>query len=222
MKKSHRWAILAVAVVTLSYLILPALAQTQSPVRASSGANIALVDITYIFKNHGRFKAQMEEMKTDVERAEAAVKQEREAITKLAEQLQEFRKGTVEYKQMEEQLAKRQADLSVQVTLTKNKFLQREAEVYYGVYQEITQVTDYYAKQHGIDMVLRFNGDQADVQQPQSVLSFINKPVVWYQSNLDITPAILQELNRSSVAPRPRADMNQGPARNPVPSPFQR
>ncbi len=201
MKKSHRWAILAAAVATVSYLILPALA--QAPVRTGAAPNIALVDISYIFKNHGRFKGQMDEMKADVQRAETNVKTKRDEITKLAERLQEFRKGTQDYKQLEEELAKRQADLSVQVTLQKNQFLQREAEIYYNVYQEISQATEYYAKQHGIDMVLRFNGDPADVQRPDSILSFINKPVVYYQQSLDITPAILTELNRTAINPGP-------------------
>ncbi len=200
MKTSHRWAMLAAAVAALSYLILPALAQ-QGPVRSGPGPSIALVDISYIFKHHGRFKGQMDDMKADVQRAEAQVKSERQAITKLAEHMQELRKGTQDYKQLEEELAKRQADLSVQVTLQKNKFLQREAEIYYNVYQEIAQATEYYAKQHGIDVVLRFNGDPADVQRPDSILSFINKPVVYYQPGLDITPAVLSELNRTAIDP---------------------
>ena len=68
--------------------------------------------------------------------------------------------------------------------MQKNEFLQREATIYHNVYQEILQATDYYCKQHGIDIVLRFNGDQVDPQQPDSVLTFINKPVVWYQTEL--------------------------------------
>jgi outer membrane protein len=119
-------------------------------------------------------------------------------MNKLNERLQEFRKGTPDYKQMEEELAKRQADLQVQVQLRKNEFLQREAKIYHTVYMEIWQVTDDYAKQNGVDLVLRFNGDPVDVDRPDSVLTFINKPVVWYQKNMDITPAILGELNRSA------------------------
>lgn len=217
MKKSHRLAVLAAAVLSLSYLISVALA--QAPARAGAAPSMALLDVSYIFKNHARFKGMMEDMKADVERAEAQVKTDREAIGKLAERLQEFRKGTPDYKQMEEELAKRQADLAVRVNLQKNEFLQREATIYHNVYQEILQATDYYAKQNNIDMVLRFNGDPVDVQRPDSVLTHINRPVVWYQKNLDITPAILQELNRTAINP---ASANRGaaPARQGVP--FQR
>jgi Skp family chaperone for outer membrane proteins len=201
-KQSHRWAILAAAVLSFGYLISLAVAQ-QGPVRPGAGPHVALLDVSYIFKNHARFKDMMQGMKADVERAEAHVKSERDAIGKLAEGLGNFRKGTPDYKQMEEELAKRQADLSVQVTLQKNEFLQREATIYHNVYEEILQATDYYSKQNGIDMVVRFNGDPVDVQRPDSVLAHINQQVVWYQKNMDITPAILQELNRTAVNPGP-------------------
>jgi Skp family chaperone for outer membrane proteins len=210
-KKSHRWAVLAAVVLSLSYLI--SLAVAQGPARSAAGPTIALLDVSYIFKNHARFKGMMEDMKADVERAEAHVKSERETINKLVERLQEFRKGTPDYKQMEEDLAKRQADLAVRVNLQKGDFLQREAKIYHNVYQEIWQAADYYTKQNGIDMVLRFNGDPVDVERPDSVLTWINKPVVCYQKQLDITPAILQELNRTAVNPGPAAV----PARQGVP-----
>ena len=82
MKKSHLWAVLA-AVLLSSYLSSAALA--QAPARPAGGPSIALLDVSYIFKNHARFKGMMEDMKADVERAENQVKAERDAITKLNE-----------------------------------------------------------------------------------------------------------------------------------------
>jgi Skp family chaperone for outer membrane proteins len=194
-KQFHRWAVPAAIALSLSFF--GCLAMAQGPVAPPAGQNLAgprlaLLDVSRIFKNHARFKGMMEDMKADVERAEAQVKTERETITKLAERLQEFRKGTPDYNQMETELAKRQADLSVQVQLQKNEFLRREAKIYNAVYQEIWQATDYFAKQHRIDMVLRFNSEPVDAERPDSVLTFINKPVVWYDGGLDITDAILQ------------------------------
>ena len=197
MKKSRHWAVLAVAV--LSWCCVSSLGVAQGTVRPSAGPKIALLDISYIFKNHTRFKGQMEDMKVAVKNAEAQVQQEREAINKLIEQLQELNKGTRDYQQMEELIAKRQADLAVKVRLRKNDFLQQEAKIYHNVYQEIWQATDDYCKRAGIDLVLRFNGDPADVNVPQTVLAHINKPVVWHNKQSDITPIVLQDLNRTAV-----------------------
>ena len=211
MKKPYRWAVLAATILSLSYLASLAVGQApaRAPAQPMAGQTVALLDVTYIFKNHARFKSMMEEMKADVQRAENAVKAERESLSKAAEDLQAtYRKGTPEYKNAEEGLANRQAKLAVDVNRQKNEFLQREAKIYNTVYQEIWQATDYYCKQNGFDMVMRFNGDPVDVDRPESVLGRINQQVVWYQSRLDITPAILRDLNRAPV-------VNPGPASRP-------
>ena len=205
MKNPYRWAALAVVVLLLGCFV--SLAVAQAPTRPiagqpAAGQNIALLDVTYIFKNHVRFKAEMERMKADVQRAESDIKAQRDKLAKVAEDAQNFRKGTPEYKAAEEQLANGQAKMQVDVQRQKKEFLQNEAKIYNSVYQEIYQVTDYYCKQNGIDLVVKFNGDPVDVDQPDSVLAYINKPVVWYQQRLDITLPILTQLNgRAPVNP---------------------
>jgi Skp family chaperone for outer membrane proteins len=220
-KNPYRWA--ALAVVALSFGCVVALAVAQGPARPvagqpmsgqpaagqpSPGQNIALLDVTYIFKNHAGFKAEMERMKADVQAAEGNIKAQRDKLAKVAEDMQNYRKGTPEYKAAEEQLANGQAKMSLDVQRQKKDFLQKEAAIYNSVYQEIFRVTDYYCKQNGIDLVIKFNGDPVDVDQPDSVLAYINKPVVWYQQRLDITLPVLTQLNG-------RAPVNPGPAARP-------
>jgi Skp family chaperone for outer membrane proteins len=206
-KKSHRWAILAI-VVSVGGLISLAVAQ-QPAGRAQSGA-LAVIDISRIFKSHTRFKLQMEELKRDVQAAETKVRQEREEITKLAtEVLPTFQKGTQQYSEMEEQIADRQAKLAVAMNRQKSEFMQREATIYHNVYQEIWQAADYFCRQNKIDMVLRFNGDPVDVQRPDSVMAHITKQVVWFDPGLDITPQILQDVNRPAAAPATANDPRQ-------------
>lgn len=204
MKKSHRWAILAL-LISFGYLITLAVAQNPTPPTgqpAGAGPRLALIDITRIFKTHVRFKQMMDEMKSAVQAAETKVKAERDAINRLIqEQLPTLNKGTKDYADLEEQIANRQAKLAVDVNRQKGDFLQRESMIYHSVYQEVLQTTDYFCKQQRIDMVLRFNGEPVDVQRPDSVLTFINRPVVWYDPGLDITDLILQSLNRGAAAP---------------------
>jgi len=200
-KKSLCWAALAV-LLSLSANSPQVVAQGQpGGAQPVAGPRLALIDVTHIFKNHIRFKGMIGDMKDDVKKAENWARGERIAIGKLAERLQEFNQGTPDYKALEEEVARRQADLSVKVQLQRNEFLQREAKIYYNVYQEIWQATDYFSRQHNIDMVLRFNGGQVDPAKPDEVLSDINKQVVWHNRGLDITDAILTELNRTAINP---------------------
>jgi Skp family chaperone for outer membrane proteins len=192
-----------------------AAAQNPQPPAVPTGGAIGLLDVNYIFKNHQRFKLQMEEMRTDVERAEATVQKDREAIQKLAEELERY-KGTRDYRAMEQDIADRQAKLAVQVRMQQREFLEREARIYHNTYKEIWQAVDYYCRNQNLAMVLRFNGDPADATKPEEVLRDINKPVVWYRNGMDITGSILADLNRDQQ--RVGQPATPGPAR----SPFQR
>jgi len=224
-KLYHLMAVTAAGFLSLSLIGSQVFAQgvparQSAAPQAGSTPNIALLDVSYIFKNHPRFKAMMEEMKADVDRAESDVNRERDSLRKLVEQLDNFRKGTPDYKAMEEEIARKEADLTVKVQLQRKDFLSREAKIYHTVYQEIEQEVDYYCANKGIDMVLRFNGDPVDVNKPDSVLSYINKPVVWYDKNRDITPIILDSLVKRGGVPAAGNRMGNQPAR--PGSPFQK
>lgn len=206
MNRSLAWAVLA-AYLSLCAFGSQAIAQGQLPqgqppaVQPAAGPRIALIDVNRIFKNHVRFEGMMNDMKAAVQEAETWVQGERKEINQRVERLQGYNKGTVEYKSLEEEIARRQADLEIKVRRQRSEFLQREAKIYYTVYQEIWQATDYFARQYKIDIVLRFNGEEVNPNLPDSVLTGINKPVVWYDRGLDITDAILAELNRTAANP---------------------
>lgn len=209
MRKSHLLVALAAGFAVGASLFWMALsgpdAAAQSPARAAARpavtpSGIALLDVGYIFKNHTRFKAMMDEVKADVSRAEAWAKSEREAITKLAERLKDFRQGSPEYKSLEEQLTKRQAERALKIQQKKREFDQHAARIYYDVYREIHQEVNYYCQAKGVALVLRFSRETPDMERPESTLLYIQKPVVTYDRNLDITDLILNQLNRRPAA----------------------
>ena len=200
----------------LAIAIAASNAPAQRPAGMGSGApqstpgGVALLDITYLFKHLNRMKAQMAELKADVERAEASVKQDKEMIRSLAERLKEFKPGTPDYKQLEQEAAKRSADLQVQMQLQRREFLQREAKIYHQIYQEVLQEVEYFATTNNISMVLRFNGDPVDQEKPEDVLRNINKPVIYFSRGLDITGEILNRLNQRSPATMSRNPQRSG------------
>lgn len=227
MKKSHLFLALAAGIVAaaaslLSLTLSGTVAAAQTPPIRPAGPPpaarpqsappvVALLDVSYIFKKHARLKALMDEMKGDVDVAEARVKEQRDAILKLREQLNTFHPGSPDYKALEETVAKRQADLAIKIQQQKREFLIREAKNYYTVYQEIQQEVNYYCQSQGVAVVLRFSREAVDVDSPDSVLAEINKPVITYDRNLDITDLILNQLNRrpaggntNPVGTRPR------------------
>ncbi len=159
-------------------------------------APVALLNVSHIFKTHVRFKNMMQGMKAAVEQAEVEVKGEQVRLRKLADQLRVSPKGTPEYKSLEEQITAGETTLAVRVRLQRKEFMQREAKIYHIVYQEIWQEVDYYARTHGIAMVQRFTAEPVDPNKPEDVIRNLNKPVVWYNPDLDITADILHILSQ--------------------------
>ena len=200
-----------VSVAALNFLQ----AQTR-PAGAVAGQGIAVIDISYIFKNHARFKQSMEYMKRDVLAAEETLKKERDLVNQMIEKLKDFKPGTPDYKKLEEDITHRQSDFNVRASLQKKEFLEREAKVYTNIYKEISDEVGYYSDKNGIALVLRFNGDPVDANNRNSVLNEINKPIVYQRGGIDITPIILDTLNRRGPAANTAGPTGPvAPVRNP-------
>jgi len=193
---------LVAALAPLAALLLPlaplALAQ-QAP--HHGGPVVAILDLTYIFKNHTRFQQMSGDMRREVEAAENSLKSDRESYQQLTQKLEQYKRGTPEYRALEEELAKRAAELNLQVNIQKKNFLEQEAKIYYTVYQEVIDCVKYHCDTTGVSLVLRFNGDPIDRNDPQEVLKELNKSVIYYNRSIDITPVILEKLNSYQQKP---------------------
>jgi Skp family chaperone for outer membrane proteins len=180
----------------------PGVARTPVSAAAPSGTNVAVIDIASVFKSHNRFNAAMNDIKKDIEDFETFVRNEQTKFNTKREQLATFKPASLEYKQLEEELARTQSDLQVKVGLKRKEFLEQEARVYYRVYREIEQQVGLFAQRNRIGLVLRFNGDEMKEDDRASVLQGVNRAVV-YQSNLDITSFVLQQLNGNTPTIQP-------------------
>ena len=180
----------------------PAVAPSRA---AAPAAHVAVIDVGYIFKNHTRFKQAMDKMKDEVMQAENALKAERDRINGQMETLKSFNVGTPEYKKLEAEVAKAQGDFSVNAQLQKKDFMDREAKVYLQVYNEIERGVSQFARDNGIAVVHRFDGDPVDTADRNRILGSITKPIVYYDPQIDITPDVLRMLNGAAVAGAPPA-----------------
>lgn len=180
----------------------------------AAGAPIAVVDITYILENYPRLKAATDAFKRDMETAEAALKKERDAIAKKGERLKSLKPGTPDFKALEEETIKLDSDWKLKVNRQKSDFAERDAKNYLTAYQEISAAVKQYAERNGISLVLRFNGQPVDPNNPQSVQMELSKMVMYYHRDIDITDHVLAELKRAApVASQPRG--GQPPAAPP-------
>ena len=177
--------------------------QAQNPAGANATKHgVAVVDISYIFKKHDRFKTTMEQMKKEMETIETELKTDREKIAGQEQARNQFNVGSAEYKKADEDIARQMAEFNLKMGKLRKEFLEREAKVYYQTYLEVVDTVKYYAKRQGIGLVLRFNGEPVDPNRRDDVLREINKPVV-VQDQIDITPDVLMLINREQSGGQP-------------------
>jgi Skp family chaperone for outer membrane proteins len=168
-----------------------------SPGQNAPRFGVAVVDVTYIFKNYQRFNAMMNQMKTDVEATEKALAEERRLINQEVELLNsKFQPGTPEFQREDDRITELKTKFNLKMTKQRKEFLDREAKIYYQAHLEVNDAVKYYALRHNLGLVLRFNGDPIDPNDRQDVLRAINNPVV-FQNGIDITPDVLRDLDRS-------------------------
>ncbi|TWU25934.1 OmpH family outer membrane protein [Bythopirellula polymerisocia] len=195
MKALHLFSIVSLG---LAALASPTSAQQTGPSANSARYGYGVVDVTYIFKHYQRFTTSMENMKKEMESADGQIKTERDAIVEKERAREQYNPGAPEFKQIDEEIARLKAEFQLKAGKIRRDFLEREAQVYYQTYQEVSNAVQYYAQQHNIGMVLRFNGDAIDPNNREDILRAINKPVV-FQNNVDITPDVLALLNRGGT-----------------------
>jgi Skp family chaperone for outer membrane proteins len=190
--------VLAAAATLTTFGFLDAQVPNQGGNPAGANASkysIAVVDISYIFKKHERFKATMDQMKKEMESIETELKADREKIASQEQERNKYNVGSAEYKKMDDDIAKQMAEFNLKMGRLRKDFLEREAKVYYQTYLEVVDAVTYYSQQHHIGLVLRFNGEPVDPARRDDVLREINKPVV-LQDHIDITPDVLALINR--------------------------
>jgi Skp family chaperone for outer membrane proteins len=201
------WATLVAVCAGLQFSPSRAAAQQRS----EAAPEVAILDLAYIYENHVRFKALNEEMRRDVEAAENDLKVKREELQKMIEKLEDYRRNSPEYRELEEDITRLQAKLSADVNLQKKSFMEQEARNYFTVYQEVTEAIKTYCDRHGIVLVLRFNGNPIDQEKPEEVVKALNNTVLHYHKDIDITPHILAMVNGNVNKSRPtRPTYNPG------------
>lgn len=174
-------------------------ATAQAQGAAPPRSPVAIIDLSYVFKNYTRFTDMTAGMKAKVEKADAGLKGRQEELKKTGQQAEGLPLGSPERNQLEEQFTKMQAAIQVEIATQRKDFLREEAQIYYNVYQDVQRAIETYCKQNGIVLVMRFNGDQIDPNNPQEVMQDLNKAVVFYHPAIDITPQI-HEMLEATVA----------------------
>lgn len=194
MKKSSLVAV-ALATVGLFAATQPVMSQ-EAAAPAAQSHQIGLIDMAHIFKNYEKFKDQTAGLQKLAEEAEAKAQAMMEEGKKGQEQLQTLVAGSPEYTQLEAKLIKLKTELETFRQVEQQKIVRQQADVYKTIYLEVQDVVNRYASYYKYTLVIRFNrAEVAEAGNPQAIIQNMNRQVVYYQTQDDITDPILKHLN---------------------------
>ncbi|WP_437229181.1 OmpH family outer membrane protein [Planctomicrobium sp. SH661] len=189
-----KYSLLAVALATVGLFGASQMAIAQDA--APAPHQIGLIDMAHIFKNYDKFKDQTAGLQKLAEEAEAKAQAMMEEGKKGQEQLQTLTPGSPEFSQIEAKLIKLKTELETFRQVEQQKIVRQQADVYKTIYLEVQDVVNRYAEYYKYTLVIRFNrGDVADAGNPQAIIQNMNRQVVYYKHQDDITDPILKHLN---------------------------
>ena len=158
---------------------------------------VGLIDMAHVFKNYKKFEQLREDLKLEISASEEKAKAVQQETTTLQQQLKTFTEGSPEYTKTEKQLVQKAAEFEGFRREKSREFLKKESQIYSQIYHEVEDVVKLYANQFGYTLVIRFNREDPETDNPQQVLQNMNRQVVFYREDDDITQKILNKLNKN-------------------------
>lgn len=183
--------------IVLAVLSAPGLAWGQAAKGAGGGAHrIALLDMGQVFKEYPKFERLREDLKKKIVEKETEAKG---AVTKIQSVQAVLKSGTLkvgspEYTDKERELTHLTADFEAQRKQTQMELAREEAAIYHTINLEVNDMVRRVAEYKGYTLVLRFNREDLNSNDPQKVAQGLSRQVLYYQTEDDITNFVVHNL----------------------------
>lgn len=175
----------------------------EAPAAAASNEphKVGLIDMAHVFKNYKKFEALREELKEEIAGSEAKAKGMQEELAEMQKAMKGLAEGGPEFTKAEQIIVKKAAEFETFRRAASRDFLKKESQIYLQVYNETSDAVAKYASHYKYTLIIRFNREELDTENPQNLLQGMNRQVVYHKPEDDITPSVLEFLNRKYAAP---------------------
>ncbi|WP_235935057.1 OmpH family outer membrane protein [Candidatus Laterigemmans baculatus] len=194
--------------IVFGLLAASVLTPNAAPAQEGSAAphKIAVVDVARILKDHPGIKAQVQKVETDLKNYDQQLTAQREELKQAVELLKTFNVDSPEYRQQEEKIAQSESQLRLEMNRKRKELVDAEARIYFDNYRLISETVRQIAEYNHIDLVLRYNGEEMELEKQESVIRGVMKNIVYRSDRLDMTDAVINVLNQKlGVANAPAA-----------------
>lgn len=162
-------------------------------------SRIGLIDMAKVFEGYSKFKVLRDELAAEIERSDAEARVMVEKMQGMQKEMQEsgLAPGSAEYEAKEKQILDAKGEFEAFRAATQRKLARRESEMFKEIYADTTAMIRKYAEWAEYTVVIRFDSkDIEDDTAPAEAVQRMNKQVVYYQPDNDITGVVLQSLNK--------------------------
>jgi Skp family chaperone for outer membrane proteins len=181
--------------VFVGLLVVTQLAAQRPPAPQPPRGGTGLVDVSEIMKHSARFNQSMDRLKQEYESKALELKKEGERGNQLTEELRKLPANSPERKQLEQQILKLRADYELKGKKVTEDIRDNESKIVLGMMAELKTELERFGVANAVQLILRNDPTPPELTDPRMILQEIHKPIV-YQSNSDVTPAILEAMNR--------------------------
>jgi Skp family chaperone for outer membrane proteins len=158
---------------------------------------IALIDIAKVFKASEFLSQKRGMLIQDIKESEETAKQLLAELNPMKQALDLLDQDAEERVALKEQVEEATARWESYRQAARKRLLQTESEIYVKAYELISAEVAKYAKQHGIDLVIRYSSEPMKEDNPQKIMEGLGRPIV-YQNELDISDAIIEAMKRAT------------------------
>lgn len=204
--------ICATMVALLLAIAVAARLEADAPKSPPPAKGVAVIDVAYVLKTYEGLKVGQKGLADEEKKIRERLNGEQESIKKQIEAMNGLKPGSPDFKRKEEEITKRRADLNVDAALEKKNLQEREARMMYDAMSKLSAALEEFCSQEGIGVVLNYNSEPMDVNNPVTIQNKMNSMVL-YQSGKDISDIILKDMNRRAGA---SAETARRPAARPA------
>ena len=208
MKRAIFWSSAVVLLAGVLTLGGNAWSQNKEPQAATANLphKVGLIDMAHVFKHYKKFEFLREDLKAELTESEEKAKAMQTDIV----QLQNLLKGAAgrkrkAYTKLEQDIGKKQVEFESFRKSGQRDLLKKEAAIYLQVYNETSEAVKKYADYFKYTLVIRFNRDDLDSENPSALLNGMNRQVVYHRGEDDITISVLDYLNKQYNKSAPAA-----------------
>lgn len=158
---------------------------------------VALIDMATVFEQYKKFEELRKELRGEMEQGEAKLQELGKQLIELQKELTSgtLKEGSPEQIEKEKEFTKMQAEAEATKRDLQREFARKEAKIYQTVYNDATAAVSKAATKFQYTLVLRYSREQPNINDPQALMQFISRQIVYHRDEDDITDMVVKYLN---------------------------